>query len=158
VCGTICRLEQRAFHRRSSNLNARQRKFIMSSRAAQIDSLRSPPFLPPANPATGFRASGREEKGGAKARNGLLRRRRSKKRPFLPGPDGLLQQKFRAISSQTLQLSQTHHYLPEPCPVTLGMFDPDGKAWERPPGSDHSRRSPAFARGLELKPFSASGR
>ena len=33
LCGTRCRLEQRAFHRREVvNLNARQRKFRMSSR------------------------------------------------------------------------------------------------------------------------------
>jgi hypothetical protein len=33
LCGTSCRLEQRAFHRREVvNLNARQRKFITSSR------------------------------------------------------------------------------------------------------------------------------
>jgi hypothetical protein len=33
LCGTRCRLEQRAFHRREAvNMNARQRKFIISSR------------------------------------------------------------------------------------------------------------------------------
>jgi hypothetical protein len=50
--GTTCRLEQRAFHHRKvMKLSARQRKL---SHAAQIDSLRSPAFLPRTSAATGF--------------------------------------------------------------------------------------------------------
>jgi hypothetical protein len=41
--------------------------------------------------------------------------------------------------------------LPARAPASdSGMFDPDGKVWERPtPGSGHPRRAPAFERGSE---------
>ena len=54
--------------------------------------------------------------------------------------------------------SATRHYLPEPLPSDSGMLDPDGKGWERRPGSDRSRRAPSFARESASWAFSVLGR
>ena len=48
----------------------------------------------------------------------------------------------------------THHYLPESLPSDSGMFDPDGKGWEKTlPGSDHQRRAPLSHEDRSLSRF-----